>query len=153
MLDQLADFLGSKRIAAEHNGRLATLKEFISALRSDPSLFAASSIYWLGDKPGLRIAGFCRIDYEKEALVQVPKREWSALPLHEKAYANWGQGHISIGIFGIDSQYRRRYGELVVSARSRPGDSARVAYVPLGDEASKSEHRHGKLKGLVRKFM
>ena len=132
MLDQRADFEDSKRIAAEHNGRLVTLKEFIFALKEDPSLLrkAKNNGFWLGGEPGLEVNGYCRINYEEGILVQVSQWEWGKLSPQDRAYAYRGSGPIALGGY-YDSRYWGR--QLDVYATDTPEFIApRVAFVPLG---------------------
>lgn len=120
-------------LAGENGGRLLTLREFLRALK-DPRQYEMfkGDWYWLGDEPGLKANGRCRVDYEEGRLVPVAsKAEWDALPPEEKAYAQKGIGHLAVFVLRPDSDSGMR---LVLFAGNYPGaeDSkvkARVAIV------------------------
>jgi hypothetical protein len=128
ILDRRASFPDSETIAAAHGGGLATLKEFIIALRDDPSLFETSTgdFFWLGDRPWLEIDGYCRIDYEAGRLIPVSEEEWGRLPPQDRGYADKGTGPLALRPY-----CGRGHWWLGVSADVCPGNGGRVAYVSL----------------------
>ena len=132
ILRQVADFAGSNGIAAENGGRLPTLKEFITELKS-PEFYekAKYNSYWLGEN-GLGFSGYARIDYEKGTITQVREKDWERLPISERAYAYSGSGPVSLGVDVDDGDWR-----LGVYAFDGPDDVAsRVALVRDGHVAA-----------------
>jgi len=93
IIEQKANFEDSKMIATQNNGRLLTLKEFIMKLK-EPDFYEKTTgfWYWLGNEPGLKISGNCKIDYEKGTIEPVSESVWKTLPSEQKAYA-WSGNH------------------------------------------------------------
>jgi len=93
IIEQEADFETSKKLAAQNKGRLLTLKEFIMKLK-EPDFYEKTKgfRYWLGNEPGLKISGNCKINYEEGTIESVPESVWKTLPLEQKAYA-WSGNH------------------------------------------------------------
>ena len=126
IIEQEADFETSKKLAAQNKGRLLTLKEFIMKLK-EPDFYEKTKgfRYWLGNEPGLKISGNCKIDYEKGTIEPVSESVWKTLPLEQKAYAWSGNHPLDLDVGSGDAVRR-----LVVDASDGPGDVApRVAVV------------------------
>lgn len=134
VLEQRANFVEARRIAAEHNGRLPTLQEFIHAI-NNPEQFKQlrGDWYWTGEEQvPIKPEGYCRIDYEHSVLVQVTGKEWNALPAEQKAYMLGGSGAVEVGVgnywFG-----GKLYGG---GAAAGPANGARVAFISLEPKAA-----------------
>jgi hypothetical protein len=144
ILHQRADFPESKRMAAERGGRLATLEEFIMRLKDDPDLLEGTKGYWLwlGDRPGLVTNGYCRIDYEKGALVPVSEWEWNKLHHQERAFACKGSGPIAVFVdYG---------GNRLLKVDARFGSNGPAPLVAFAvDEVSESVNLIACLAGLA----
>ncbi|MGD0510449.1 MAG: hypothetical protein ABSA33_01280 [Candidatus Micrarchaeaceae archaeon] len=126
IIEKNANFEDSKMIATQNNGRLLTLKEFIMKLK-EPDFYEKTKgfRYWLGNEPGLKISGNCKIDYEKGTIEPVSESVWKTLPLEQKAYAWSGNHPLDLDVGSGDAVRR-----LVVDASDGPGDVApRVAVV------------------------
>jgi hypothetical protein len=150
IVNQSANYQDSKRIAAENGGRLVTLKEFITALKTDSTLFDRSrrNWYWLGDEPGLKLSGYCKIDYENGTIASISEKKWNALPLEEKAYAYEGNGPLALYI----DYYGRGVRRLDVDANDVPANVAtRVTFVAFEEGALKNGVQSSVPAHLLRK--
>ena len=95
---QRADYSYSERVAKEHGGRLATLREFLVALK-DPQQFEnlKGYSYWLSGA-GLDVSKYCKLDHEKGMFVELREEEWNALPANEKVFICPGSGPLLLGV-------------------------------------------------------
>ena len=133
----LADYYESKRIAEGHGGRLPTLAEFLAELKN-PHLRDTSKghWYWLGDKPGLTVSGWCRLDQNGTVVRVESYSEWKKLFPSERILVNPGSGPAWIFV---------RPENVIVSADTPPAPSTEVAFVLEGhaQQPSTAELRKG----------
>ena len=122
ILDQCATRSEAKRIATVNGSRLISVKEFILAIK-DPTQYKRleGRRYWTADY-GLKLSGYCKIDYENGTIVKVSESEWEKLTREQRAYAYGGSGPV---ILSLDYDY----GGLVVDVVTWPNGVAQVAYV------------------------
>ncbi len=100
----LGSFDEAMSLAARSGMRLPTLKDFIKALDENKNFQGevVDSWYWVSDAGGLKIKGFCGIDYGKGTLYEC--EEWNVLEKKYVAYATYGPGPISIKFMGDDGK-------------------------------------------------
>jgi len=97
----------AEKIARANGGELLTVKEFIEALK-DPVQYAKmkNDWYWTADT-GLKIWGYLKIDYEKGALEKVSEKEYSELPIEQRANALGGSGPVALAVgYGGNVKYK-----------------------------------------------
>ena len=99
ILEHKASYTESKLITEEYGGRLATLKDMIIQLGADSTFSdrVNGQGFWLGDNPGLKVKGWCRINYLEGALEPVSREEWEELTPKDRAYSPGGLGPVALG--------------------------------------------------------
>jgi hypothetical protein len=120
----------AESMARAYGGRLPSISEFISAM-GDPQKYMkiGGAWHWLGDE-GLKVSGYCKIDYEALRLVEMPsKAEWDKLPLEQKAYVHGGSGPVAFDVCGCQDASR-----LVAYVGSKPSGPSRLTYINTGKE-------------------
>jgi hypothetical protein len=128
-----ANLSDSIRISQENEGKLPTLGDFIKEL-SNNELYKdkeTRSWYWLSGK-GLKLNGYCKINYDSCELEEVSKQEWDALPIKQRAYAFAGDNNLCICV-----DDRTGYGILILAAdMGHEGITDNVSYIGASEDKS-----------------
>ena len=95
-----------------HNHVIATLSEFIRALKYDPKLYekVKGDWYWVNDQPEFTIPGYYRINYERGSISIVSPFDLKNIPLDERAYVWRCDGMLMLLIKGDDASRRLELG-------------------------------------------
>ena len=146
ILEDVANFADSEKIAEKNKGRLITLREVIIGLRQDPTLLdrIKSNSYWvyadretiLGTK---EYRNHYEIDYENGVLNPVSEGVWNLLPVEKRANVIPG-GDFSFVYLDISVKSDRRFE--IDDINSGSGCASRVMYVANEKEGLLKRLRH-----------
>ncbi|MDE1834797.1 MAG: hypothetical protein KGH64_05685, partial [Candidatus Micrarchaeota archaeon] len=94
IFENRGDYEESVRLAKQHSGKIATMREVIKLAKSNPELLGmleGEKIY-VSDVPA-KASGHYRINYRSGRLEAVNEAEWHKLPFKERALVRQGDHH------------------------------------------------------------